>query len=72
MLYEVITPEIIENDKTGYLVDFPDINSFADKTEELIRNIDLRKEFGFNGRKRLEEQFVLKDRVIEFEQFIIS
>ncbi len=63
-------PEIISNNETGYLIEFPDVKSFADKVEELINNVDLRKAIGLAGRDRLEKLFILDDRIKEFEKFI--
>jgi glycosyltransferase involved in cell wall biosynthesis len=63
-------PEIIERDKTGFLVPYPDAEAFADQTKLLIENEALRLEMGQNGRKRVEAKFEIRERVIEFENFI--
>ncbi len=65
-------PEIVANNETGYLIDFPNTIAFADKVEELIKNKKLRQKFGINGRKRLENLFILDDRIKEFEKFITN
>jgi len=63
-------PEIIENNTTGYLVDYLDIQAFANKVKELSLNKELRDNLGHNGRKRLQNLFILDDRIKEFEEFI--
>lgn len=50
-------PEIIENGKTGFLVNFPDIKDFTEKTIFLMRNEKLREQFGKAGRVRVKNLF---------------
>ncbi len=42
-------PEVVKRDKTGFLVDYPDCEKFAQRTQELIENGPLRKKFGDEG-----------------------
>lgn len=63
-------PEIIEDNKTGYLINYQNINAFTEKVKTLISNKDLREELGANGNKRLHDLFILEDRIKEFEEFI--
>jgi len=65
-------PEIVEDKKTGYLIEYPNIKDFAEKVKNLINNKDLRNELGNNGRKRLQDRFILDDRIKEFEEFITN
>ena len=47
--------DIIENDKTGFLVaNNDDMVEFSEKTSLLIQNVELRKQFGLNARKWAE------------------
>ncbi len=65
-------PEIIEDNHTGLLVDFPDMEMFCDKVESLIRDESLRRQFGRNGRERVEKCFQLDDRITEFENYLLN
>jgi len=64
--------EIIENNETGFLVSYPDVEQFTHKTAELIRDDSLRKTMGEKGRKRVEALFQLGDRISEFEQYLLT
>lgn len=64
-------PEIIADGKTGYLVDYPNIDQFSDKVIELIKDEKLRKNFGEKGRERAENLFEINDRITEFEQQLL-
>jgi len=72
-------PEVVENNKTGFLVKYKDINNFVRKVEYLINNKELRDKFGLAGRKNVETIFtfektlknveeILKKEKIEIEQ----
>jgi glycosyltransferase involved in cell wall biosynthesis len=50
-------PEVIANNKTGFLVDNMDINAFTQKVESLIADPGLRESIGQTGRKRVEDTF---------------
>jgi len=50
-------PEIIVENKTGFLIEANNFTKFAHKIETLTSNITLQKEFGKNGRKILEQKF---------------
>jgi glycosyltransferase involved in cell wall biosynthesis len=65
-------PEIIINDQTGFLIDYPDLDSFCVKIESLINDENLRLQFGKKGRETVEKQFQLDDRIAEFEHYLIS
>jgi glycosyltransferase involved in cell wall biosynthesis len=65
-------PEIISQNKTGFLVDFADIESFANKTQELIENENLRLEMGKAGLQSVHDRFDIKDRITEFEYCILG
>jgi glycosyltransferase involved in cell wall biosynthesis len=66
------SPEIVIKDKTGILVEYPNINMFAKQIELLIKDKALRKQLGENGRASVLERFQLKDRIDEFEQYLLG
>lgn len=52
-------PDVVEDEKTGFLVPQKDAVSLAEKLELLIKNPVLRKEMGELGRKKYEAEFTL-------------
>lgn len=65
-------PEIIDNNKTGYLVAYPDIDAFVQKTLLLINDASLRKKLGIDGNKRFRDHFILRDRIDELEAYVFN
>jgi glycosyltransferase involved in cell wall biosynthesis len=65
-------PEIITADKTGYLISFPDLEQFAERTIQLINDPLLRKSMGGAGKQSVFDRFNLNDRISQFEQCLIS
>jgi len=63
-------PEIIENNKSGFLVSYPDLEMFAEKTVQLIKDEALRKTMGNEGFNAVQKRFILKDRVLEIESYL--
>ena len=63
--------EIIENNKTGYLVEKFDVNQYAEKLEYLINNTDVREKFGMEGKKRVIENFSQEKSINELEKQLI-
>lgn len=53
-------PEIVDDQKTGFLVSKRDVNDLVEKLELLIKNKELRKSMGIAGRKKYEEKFTLR------------
>jgi glycosyltransferase involved in cell wall biosynthesis len=51
------TPEVIINDKTGYIAEVGDIDRIYEYTLKLIKNPELAKELGRNGRELVKEKF---------------
>ena len=49
--------ELIENDKTGFLIPFPDAQLFTEKIIFLKNNRTELDTFGANARKRVERKF---------------
>jgi glycosyltransferase involved in cell wall biosynthesis len=65
-------PEIVTRDKSGFLVDFPDVNKFAEKVQLLIDNEPVRQQFGEAGKKSVLERFRLDERIDEFESHLLG
>lgn len=53
-------PEIVEHNKTGYLVPSFDVKAMCEKVAQLIDDEKLRKEFGDEGRLRVEKLFSIE------------
>jgi len=52
-------PELIDNNETGYLIDFCNIEDMANKTIELSKNKILREEMGKKGFTKVTSQFTI-------------
>lgn len=65
-------PEIISADNTGFLVDYPDLEAFANKTMDLIKDVSLRKKMGTAARESVIQRFILAERVTELEQYLLN
>ena len=65
-------PEIIEDLKTGYLIEYPKNEEFAERILQLATNPILLKEMGVKGRQSVIDRFLIKDRTKEFEQYVIK
>jgi len=63
-------PEIIENNKTGFLVEKNNIEETVQKIELLIKNKELRKELGKNGHKRVCELFSIEHTIKNIQEII--
>lgn len=61
--------EVIDHEKTGYLVNFKDYETFADRLLKLIENPELRKQMGENGFNKILEVFTLEKMVKRIEAF---
>ena len=55
--------EVMKNEKTGYIVQKGDVENIASKLEVLVKNEELRAEFGKNARQMVEENYNWKDNV---------
>ncbi|WP_455644761.1 glycosyltransferase family 4 protein [Methanosphaera sp.] len=49
--------EVVDNGKTGYLVEPEDIDTFQEKIEYILNNEDVEKTLGLQGRANVEEKF---------------
>jgi glycosyltransferase involved in cell wall biosynthesis len=62
------TNEIIENAKTGFLINPASSRELSEKIAVLIDNIELRKTMGIAGRQRIEDRFSINSMVNKFIQ----
>ncbi|MEZ7970949.1 MAG: glycosyltransferase [Cyclobacteriaceae bacterium] len=65
-------PEIVIHDKTGFLVDYPNMDAFARQTLNLIESSQLRKKMGENGLARVKEEFDLEDSISRLEHYLLQ
>ena len=63
-------PEIVENNKSGFLVSYPDVEMYAQKITQLINDEALRETMGKEALQIVQNRFILKDRVLEIESFL--
>lgn len=57
--FEGAIPEIVDDGKTGFLVEKGDVKDLSRKIELLIKDKELRKQMGQNGRKKFLERYTL-------------
>jgi glycosyltransferase involved in cell wall biosynthesis len=60
--------EVVINGETGLLVPVRDYQALADAIIRLLNDQNLRAQYGKAGRKRIEEHFLLGDKIKEYEQ----
>jgi len=68
-------PEFMQHGKTGYLLKVGDVNAFAKKLIELIKNPDLTKTLGHNAALRAKNDFsgaVIVKKYLNYYQKIMS
>jgi len=53
-------PDIVENDKTGFLIPANNAGALAEKLEILIKNPEMRQKMGSAGRLKFEKEFTLE------------
>lgn len=61
--------EVIDHEKTGYLVAFKDYETFAARLLDLIENPELRNQMGEKGYRKILEVFTLDKMVKKIEAF---
>ena len=62
---------IVDNDKTGFLVEKYDVKKIAEKLEILSLDSDLRKEFGENGYDKVMKEYTEERYVKEVENLYL-
>jgi glycosyltransferase involved in cell wall biosynthesis len=65
-------PEIVINHETGFLVKPNHVQDFTQSVKYLIENHSLRKQMGNKARLDVANRFELKDRIKEFEAFLLK
>jgi len=65
-------PELIENGKTGVLVEAQSPSALAAAAESLIQDPEMARRFGRAGRARAEERFTAKRMVAELESVYLE
>lgn len=63
-------PEIVADNKTGFLVNFNDLEALSEKIILLSKNQKLRKKMGNEGRKQVEEKFTFKRTLEAVEKYL--
>jgi glycosyltransferase involved in cell wall biosynthesis len=63
-------PELVVHGKTGYLVETGKVDQLYAKTLELMSKPSLQKQFGANGRNRVEEKFDFDKNKQEFIEWL--
>lgn len=56
-------PEVVENGKTGFLVNYRDVEALGNRLDQLYLNPDMKKKMGLLGRERAEKLFDGKEMV---------
>ena len=54
-------PEVVVDGRTGYLVPPGDVHSFVARVVALLRDPSLRNRMGEEGRRRIDQQFQIRD-----------
>jgi len=65
-------PELVNHDVNGFLVDYPNIQQFADYVILLSENKETREKMGKNGLNHVVMNFERKAKVDEFEKFLLK
>ncbi|HNW82923.1 MAG TPA: glycosyltransferase [bacterium] len=65
-------PEIIDEGKTGFLVNEKDVKALAERITLLLGNEILRQKMGAAARKKMENEYSLPDRVEVLESYYDS
>ena len=61
-------PEVVINDKTGYLVEAYDNEGLAEGISRLLKDTDLRRQMGENGRRHVDPMFRSETMVSEIAE----
>lgn len=56
-------PELIEDGVNGFLVEPENVDKFTDRIDVLLKNAELRMQFGENGYRKVEKEFNLQTEV---------
>jgi len=62
------TPEIIQNQETGLLIDNEDESGLVAAIIELARSEERRRKYGNNARRQYESRFTLEAMTVQYEK----
>lgn len=65
-------PEIIENERTGFLVEERDSDALCDRLVRLLDDENLRRELGRAARKKMVEKYDIHQQVRALEEIYDS
>lgn len=65
-------PEIVVNNISGYLVEYPDLDEFTEKVLRLAENPTIRMSMGKAGRHKSLEKFQFEKTFKQFEDYITN
>lgn len=65
-------PELVKNKENGFLVPFPDINSFAEKIELLLNDTELRNNMGEKSVQIFHNNFTIDKTIEKLEKLLIT
>lgn len=65
-------PEIVEQGKTGFLIEPGNMQSFSDAVLKLVNDAALRQKFGEEGMNRVVANFIFQNRVNELARKIFA
>lgn len=65
-------PELVIDGETGFLIKPGDIDSLANKLEILIRDSELRRNFGERGRQVIGNKFNLHNNIMKIDEIYVS
>jgi len=63
-------PEIIEDGVNGFLIEYPDMNSFAEKVIYLAQNPEIRENMGKKARHSVMRKFSLQKVIKDWEELL--
>ncbi|MEP0984476.1 glycosyltransferase [Ekhidna sp.] len=64
--------ETVVDNITGFLVDEHDVDTFAEKLEELLTSGEMRKEMGMKGRQHVKNHFSMENHISILNQIILQ
>jgi glycosyltransferase involved in cell wall biosynthesis len=65
-------PEIVDDEKTGFLLDAKDFEGMAEKITYLLKHKEVRDEFGRSGKQRAEQLFDIKEHTRRVESLYLE
>ena len=63
-------PEVVVNDRDGYIVPIGEYTEMANKIESLEENQELRERFGRNGRTDYEQKYSVQSMIKKYIQLL--